>query len=95
MRDTTLLPALDSLIEDLRQMNEAAAQILSCSRPILNGERYLTDKELVEKLSVSKRTLQTWRNEGFISYYSLGGKIIYKESDIEEMLSRHFKKGSL
>lgn len=31
------------------------------SRPLLNGERYLTDKEVDARLKVSRRTLQDYR----------------------------------
>ena len=32
------------------------------------------------------QTLQDYRNEGRIAYILLGGKILYRESDIERML---------
>lgn len=44
------------------------------NRPVLGGERYLTDKEVSAQLKLSRRTLQDYRNEGRISYYQLGGK---------------------
>lgn len=43
------------------------------NRPVLGGERYLTDKEVSAQLKLSRRTLQDYRNEGRISYYQLGG----------------------
>ncbi len=51
-------------------------------RPTLNGERFFTDKEVSARLKVSRRTLQDYRNEGRIAYIQLGGKILYRESDI-------------
>ena len=48
------------------------------NRPVLGGERYLTDKEVSAQLKLSRRTLQDYRNEGRISYYQLGGKILYR-----------------
>ena len=56
------------------------------SRPLLNGERYLTDKEVGARLKVSRRTLQNYRNAGRIPYILLGGKLLYRESDIERRL---------
>lgn len=56
-------------------------------RPTLNGERFFTDKEVSARLKVSRRTLQDYRNEGRIAYIQLGGKILYRESDIERMLA--------
>jgi len=62
------------------------------SKPSLNGEKYLTDKEVSEKLKVSRRTLQDYRNQGRIAYIQLGGKILYRESDIEKMLEENYCK---
>ena len=56
-------------------------------KPTLNGESFYTDKELSEKLNISRRSLQDYRNEGRIPYIKLGGKILYRSSDIEKMLA--------
>lgn len=32
-------------------------------RPVLNGERYITDSELAEKLKLTRRTLADYRME--------------------------------
>ena len=62
------------------------------SRPTLGGERFLTDREVSARLKVSRRTLQDYRNTGIIAYYQLGGKILYKESDIERMLAANYRE---
>lgn len=61
------------------------------SRPTLGGERFLTDREVSTWLKVSRRTLQDYRNNGIIAYYQLGGKILYKESDIEKMVMSGYR----
>lgn len=53
--------SLDKMIVGLEQLS-------SNRRTPLNGEIYLTDKEVSERLKVSRRTLQEWRNEGRIAY---------------------------
>lgn len=60
-------------------------------RPTLGGERFFTDKEVSARLKVSRRTLQDYRNEGRIPYIQLGGKILYRESDIERMLADGYR----
>ena len=60
-------------------------------RPALGGERFFTDKEVSARLKVSRRTLQDYRNNGIIAYYQLGGKILYKESDIERMVKSGYR----
>ncbi|KAA6332015.1 hypothetical protein EZS27_019436 [termite gut metagenome] len=74
----------------LERMLDGVENLIGNYRPLLNGERYLTDKEVSEKLKVSRRTLQDYRNEGKISYCQLGGKILYRESDIEKMLEDNY-----
>ena len=55
-------------------------------RPLLDGERYLTDSEVAEILKVSRRTLQEYRTNGILPYILLGGKVLYRESDLEKVL---------
>lgn len=76
---------LDRILEEVRRFTET-------NRPVLNGERFLTDKELASKLKVSRRTLQDYRNEGRIPYILLGGKVLYRESDIERMLRNAYRE---
>lgn len=75
-----------SFLKTLDRMLERIERTLADCRPVLNGEHYLTDKELSERLKISRRTLQDYRNEGRIPYFQLGGKVLYKESEIEKLL---------
>lgn len=60
------------------------------SRPMLGGEVYLTGEEVCQLLRLSTRTLQEYRDNGTITYYKIGGKILYRQSDIQTMLERHY-----
>ena len=60
--------------------------------PPLSGERYLTDKEVAERLKVSRRTLQEYRNARLIPFIVFGGKVLYKEHDIEALLIENYRK---
>lgn len=71
--------SLDRILDGVEQMT-------ANYRPALGGERFFTDKEVSARLKVSRRTLQDYRNEGRIPFIQLGGKILYRESDIERML---------
>lgn len=73
-------------------MVESLAGLSRDHRPVLGGERYLSDRELSERLRVSRRTLQEYRNDGRLPYIQLGGKVLYKESDIEKMLLDGYRK---
>ena len=79
-----------SFFLSLEQILDGIENLVENNKPSLNGEYYLTDREVSEKLKVSRRTLQDYRAEGKIPYYQLGGKILYRESDIEKMLTDNY-----
>lgn len=76
----------------LDRLLDGIEKFVANSRPVLGGERFLTDREVSARLKVSRRTLQDYRNTGMIAYYQLGGKILYKESDIERMLATNYRE---
>ena len=60
--------------------------------PSLNGDRYLTDKEVAGVLKVSRRTLQKMRDSRTLPFLLLGGKALYREYDIQTLLERNYRK---
>ncbi|ETK07141.1 hypothetical protein T230_08965 [Tannerella sp. oral taxon BU063 isolate Cell 1/3] len=42
------------------------------------------------RLKLSTRTLQEYRSRGLLAFYKIGGKILYKQSDLQAMLDRHY-----
>lgn len=59
-------------------------------RLILDGELYLTDIELSERLKISRRTLQDYRSAGKIPFYMVCGRVLYRQSDIEALLQKGY-----
>ena len=41
-------------------------------------------------LRVTRRTLQQYRNDGIIPYIQMGGKVLYRESDVQALLERNY-----
>lgn len=56
-------------------------------KPLLMGKRFLSDAQLSERLGISRRTLQDYRDRGVLPYYRLDGKVLYDENDIERFIS--------
>ena len=54
--------------------------------PILGTEGVMT------LLKVSRRTLQTWRDQGIIEFSTVNGKFYYRMSAINRMLEKHLQK---
>lgn len=80
------------LFDSLDRVLEGVENMAANYRPVLGGERYLTNEEVCEKLHVSSRTLQDYRDTGLLGYVKLPGKIIYRESDVEKLLEDHYRK---
>ena len=63
-------------VENMEEVLALYKKVIGNYRPLLDGERYLTDKEVAQILKVSRRTLQEYRNEGMLPYVLLGGKVL-------------------
>ena len=74
------------VLESMKEVLALYKNVTGNYRPLLDGERYLTDSEVAEILKVSRRTLQEYRNDGVLHYILFGGKVLYRESDLERVL---------
>ena len=80
------------LFSELDRIAKDTATMADENQPLLGGEHYLTDRELSQRLKISRRTLQDYRNNGILPYRQLGGKILYRESDIERVLQSCYRR---
>lgn len=83
-----------SLLQSVRRSMKKADRLAESCRPPLNGERYMTDKEVSTRLHVSRRTLQEYRNNGILPYFILAGKVLYKEQDVQRLLENSYRRAS-
>lgn len=49
---------------------------------------YNTDT-LMKMLSICRRTAQNLRDSGKLTFYKVGGKVLYRHSDVIELLNNH------
>ena len=70
---------VEDAMKSMKDIESLFDRVTSNYRPLLNGERYL---------KVSRRTLQDYRDNGTLPYFKLGGKVLYRESDLEALLQR-------
>jgi hypothetical protein len=76
----------------LDRLSAAMEKFFTSRKPTLGGDSFYTDEELSVKLKLSRRSLQDYRNEGRIPYIKLGGKILYRSSDIEKLLEEGYRE---
>lgn len=73
-------------------------------RPVLNGERYITDCELAEQLKLTRRTLAEYRINGKLPYYKIGGNyyirrrtslLCWKETGWRRLITGNVRLGNI
>ena len=94
MSENEIITQQDPQMQMFAQLMEGILKKLerycATARPMLGGEVYLTSEEVCKLLRLSSRTLQEYRDNGTIAYHKISGKILYKQSDIQAMLERHY-----
>ena len=76
--------ALMSKIEDIHHKIN--------SKNLPKQEVFLDNEEFIKMLKISRRTAQTWRDEGKISFSQVGNKIYYKLTEIKKTMDEYYNK---
>lgn len=69
---------------------QAVDILIDTHRPAIGNEVYLTSEEVCGLFSLSKRSLQNYRDNRQIPYTSIGGKILYPQSALYKLLESHY-----
>lgn len=83
------------MLLSLKNSHRRINRFLQEYTPPLNGDCYLTDKEVAEVLKVSRRTLQNLCNNRVLPFILLGGKALYREYDIQQLLETNYRKADV
>ncbi len=51
-------------------------------------QKWLDNQDVCEILSISKRTLQTYRDNGTLAFSEVGHKMFYRPEDVEQVINR-------
>ncbi|MDX2190789.1 MAG: helix-turn-helix domain-containing protein [Bacteroidota bacterium] len=78
--------------EIINKLDEIKTKVLEEKGKQPLTDVWLDNAQVCELLKVSSRTMQTYRDEGIVSFSQVGSKIYYKASDIEAHLNRHYNK---
>jgi len=74
----------------LHNIGKRIREVANTHKPLFGGEHFLTGKEVCERLYISPRTLQDYRDKKIIPYTQFAGKILYKASDLEKLLEENY-----
>lgn len=78
-----------SFFAELDELLDTIQQALKNRIPHLNGEKFLSNRDVCRMLHISSRTLQGWRDHEKLPFIQIKGKILYKESDMLKWLSQN------
>lgn len=81
-----LLLALSQQIKDLK----ARIELLRHTRAEVLKDTWIDNQDVLQTLHISKRTLQTFRDNGTLPYSKVKGKFYYKVSDVEQLLQDNY-----
>lgn len=54
-------------------------------------DTFIDNADFIQAMKISKRTAQTWRDEGIISFSQVGSKIYYRMGDVQKMLETNHR----
>jgi len=88
---------MEAVILSKNQYNELLKKIDEVKTSLDEKQKYPKDvfvdnQEFLQLMNISKRTAQTWRDEGVVSFSQIGSKIYYRMSDVEKLLEKNYNK---
>ena len=89
-RETPIINELISKVKTMECQIEAMKEgNLSCTAKWLNGDA------VMRKLGISRRTLQSYRDNRILPYSVLGGKFYYSIRDIEDLMKNNYVSANI
>jgi len=82
---------LEQLIAHIDRATDSVSAVRKRHRPTLADERYLSGEEVMTYLHISPRTLQTLRDNRIIGFTTIGGKILYPERQLQQVLTDNLR----
>ncbi len=83
-----LLLELSSAIKEMK----AQVLILKQTRTEKFKQEWIDGQDVIDALNISKRTLQSLRDNGTLPYSRVNGKFYYKVADLEQLLESNYSR---
>lgn len=80
---------MERIIERMDMLGDNI-DILLKKRNNIDGEELLDNQDLLQMLKISNRSLQRYRSTGKLPYYTISGKLYYKQSDVHQFIQDSF-----
>ena len=80
------------VLSAISSVSRRIKEVAQTPKPLFDGEHFLTGKEVCERLYISPRTLQDYRDRRVLPYTQFAGKILYKASDLTKLLEENYRE---
>ncbi|WP_291120451.1 helix-turn-helix domain-containing protein [Empedobacter sp. UBA7248] len=81
-----LMNRLDLLGENMNDFHK--------NKTSVDGEELLDNQDVLQMLKISNRSLQRYRSDGRLPYYTISGKLYYKLSDVHAFIRNSFNSSA-
>ncbi|MDP3946541.1 MAG: helix-turn-helix domain-containing protein [Lutibacter sp.] len=88
---STILIETEAFQEIMKKLEVINEKLNNEKSRLSLSEVWLDNSEICKLLNISKRTLQHYRDSALLPFSQIGAKIYYKTSDIELLLSKHYR----
>jgi len=72
----------------MQSFEDFAGQVRNLCGNDRNNEKWLDNEAVCKLLKISRRSLQSYRDNGTILFSQIGHKCYYKTSDIEQFINK-------
>lgn len=86
---TEIIDLILTLSQEIKEI-KARIELIRLSRAELLKNTWIDNQDVMQTLHISKRTLQTYRDNGTLPHSKVQGKFYYKVSDVEELLQSNY-----
>ncbi|MEC4115079.1 helix-turn-helix domain-containing protein [Myroides pelagicus] len=82
---------MDRITKKIDTLSQSITQ-LPITKLSSDGEQLLDNKDVLDILKISNRSLQRYRSNKTLPYYKIQGKVYYKLSDITAIINQSLSK---
>ena len=87
---------MDAVILTKDQFENLNAQLEQIKSYLSNKQKdpkdvFLDNQEFLQLMNISKRTAQSWRDDGVISFSQINSKIYYQMNDVQALLDKNYR----
>lgn len=77
---------IDELQQEIYDLKDVVSDLQNQLKTYVLETDFLTSNEVMNWLKISRPTLHRWKEKGILTAYNVGGKILFKKSEILAMV---------